>query len=176
MAVHDRTRLIGQLEFSSYSIKGIFITMLSLRSLFRYGIIELKSYSKVCFVGLVGMVIQFTVFNILRHFIWPQYANAIATELAIISNFVLNNNYSFKQHKVSYHSHGYQGILKKAFYFNSVSFLSLLIQFIIVTVSLRLFGRGVLAENTYVFIGIIIGSLANYFFYSRFIWKKKSLL
>lgn len=148
--------------------------MPSLCLFFRYSVTEFKGYSKVCLVGLVGMVIQFTGFNLLRHFILPQYANAIATELAIISNFILNNSYSFKQHKVSYTSDGFRGILKKGLYFNSVSLLSLLIQFVVVTIGVHFFQRGILLENVYVFIGIIIGSLVNYFFYSRLIWKKKS--
>ena len=147
--------------------------MLTLKSLFHYLFNEFKSYSKVCLVGLVGMAIQLVGFNILRHFMLPQYANAIGTELAIISNFLLNNIYSFKQHKISRSSHGYRGILKKAIHFNLVSLLSLLIQFVVVTIGVHFFGRGVIVENGFVFVGIILGSLANYFTYSRLIWKKK---
>ncbi len=150
--------------------------MPSLRLLFHHGLVEFKSYSKVCLVGLVGMTIQFTGFNVLRHFMLPQYANAIATEMAIISNFILNNSYTFKKQKIARGSHGYRGILKKASHFNIVSLFSLAIQFMVVTIGGYFFGRGLLLENAYVFIGIIIGSLVNYFSYSRFIWKKKSLL
>ena len=146
------------------------------QSLFNHLITELKSYIKVCLVGLVGMGIQLISFNILRHFLLPQYANAIGTELAIISNFLLNNVYSFKQHKISRRSHGYRGIFKKAVHFNLVSLLSLLIQFIVVSLGTHFFGRGILLENGFVLLGIILGSLVNYFTYSRLIWKKKKNL
>ncbi len=120
------------------------------------------------------MAIQLISFNILRHFLLPQYANAIGTELAIISNFLLNNIYSFKHHKISRSTHGYRGIFKKAIHFNLISLLSLLIQFIVVTLGTHFWGRGVLLENGFVLLGIILGSLVNYFTYSRLIWKKKS--
>ena len=147
--------------------------MQSIKSLMQHGIVELKNYIKVCLVGLVGLSIQLITFNILRHFILPQYANAIGTELAIISNFLLNNSYSFKQHKISPSDHGYRGMVKKAFHFNIVSLLSFFVQFFVVSIGVHLFGRGAVVENLLVFIGIGLGSLLNYFTYSRFIWKKQ---
>ena len=159
--------------------------MPALKSLIHHAIIELKSYIKVGMVGLVGAAIQFTAFNILRHFMLPQFthaigyanviliATAIAIELAIISNFLLNNVFSFKQHKISRSSHGYRGIFKKAVQFNLVSLISFFIQLLIVRVGLHLFGYGHMLENVYQGLGIILGSLVNYLTYSRFIWKKK---
>ena len=150
--------------------------MPSFKTLFYHLITELKSYLKVCVVGLVGMGIQLVSFNILRHFLLPQYANAIGTELAIISNFLLNNIYSFKHQKISRSSHGYRGIFKKAVHFNLVSLLSLLIQFIVVTLGTHFFGRGIFLENGFVLLGIILGSLVNYYTYSRLIWKRNKVL
>jgi len=144
-----------------------------IKSLIHRGINEFKSYIKVCLVGLVGMIIQLIVFNILRHFMPPQYANAIATELAIISNFLLNNRYSFRQHRISRSHHGYSVLLKKGIHFNLISLFSLLIQVIVVSVGVHLLGRGIFIENGLVVLGVVLGSLINYFTYSRFIWRKK---
>ncbi len=130
-------------------------------------------FIKMSLVGGVGMVLQLVLFNIIRHFMPPQYANSIAVEIAIISNFLLNNAYSFKDKKLSRSEYGVRGLFKKAVNFNVISLVSLLIQFVVMTIGVDLLGRGFWVENGFLIIGVGIASINNYFTYSRFIWKNK---
>lgn len=136
---------------------------------------SMRYFIKMCMVGSVGMVLQFVIFNLLRHVMLPTYANTIAIECAIISNFLLNNAYSFKDKKISRQTHGYRQLFKKAIQFNLASLFSMLIQIIIMSLGVHLFGRGFWVENLCLFVGIGLASLTNYFAYSRLIWKHKKL-
>lgn len=135
-------------------------------------LIEMKYFIKMSIVGGIGMVLQIMLFNLLRHFMLPQYATMIAVEVAIISNFILNNKYAFKDKKLTRSSHGYRGLVRKAVHFNAISLVSMLIQFAVMTIGVDLLGRSFWAENSFLVLGIGIASLSNYFVYSRVIWKK----
>ena len=135
-------------------------------------LIEMKYFIKMSIVGGFGMVLQIILFNLLRHFMLPQYATMIAVEAAIISNFLLNNKYSFKDKKLTRTTHGYRGLFRKAVHFNLISLVSMLIQFVVMALGTHLWGRGFWVENSFLVLGIGIASLNNYFVYSRFIWKK----
>lgn len=116
------------------------------------------------------MTIQFILFNLLRHVFGPTFANAIAIECAIINGFILNNLYTFKDRK---HELTINGPLLKYFIkFNLYSLFSLFIQLIIVFLGTHLMKTNLLIENGLVFIGIVLGSIINYFIYSRLIWKQ----
>ncbi|MGD9108608.1 MAG: glycosyltransferase family 2 protein [Gammaproteobacteria bacterium] len=134
---------------------------------------ELKRYIQVCFVGLGGMIVQLIFFNLLRLIHVPAVlANLLGIEAAIVTTFMLNNIFTFKDYKMT-RVHGKKYIAKKFFQFNLCSVGSILIQTGLLALAIASFGKGFWKENITVFIGIIIGSIINYFVYSRWIWKIK---
>lgn len=127
---------------------------------------------KVITVGFIGAAIQFSLFNILRTQIAPEFANALAVETAIVSNFLINNFWTFKDEKVMLSQLG--KLIVKFFKFNLVSLGSLLIQFLTMKIGVALLGRSVLIENGLVFLGIVIGLAWNYTMYTKLIWKSSA--
>jgi dolichol-phosphate mannosyltransferase len=117
------------------------------------------------------MALQFILFNLLRNVLGPTIANAIAIECAIINNFILNNIYTFNDRKLELSISW--SLLTNLIKFNMYSMLSLIIQLIIVYVGTHLMKTNLLIENGLVFIGIMLGSIINYFIYSRLIWKQR---
>lgn len=131
---------------------------------------QLKKYIKACTVGGIGMVIQLAFFNVLRHALHPVYANLFSVEIAILSNFILNNRFTFKENKICRRTN-LKRWLQKLGLFNFFSLGSMLIQTIIVFIGVHMLGRGTILENSYVFIGILCGSIYNYKMYKHFVWK-----
>ena len=131
----------------------------------------LKKYIKVCSVGVVGMGIQLILFNILRFFLHPAYANMIAVECAVIFNFILNNHFSFSESHISFRNQ-WHAWLKKLSIFNLFSLGSIFLQSFILWMGCDWLGRGPVLENFYVCIGIGIASIYNYNMYRHFIWRK----
>ena len=127
-------------------------------------------FFKVAVVGGVGAIIQFIIFNILRLTIQPEIATALAVEAAIVSNFILNNLWSFKDKKIEFKG---LNIISKFVQFNFFSLGSLIIQTVVMTVGVAIFGRSFIVENFLVMLGILLGLFWNYFAYSRFVWKTK---
>lgn len=133
---------------------------------------QLKKYLKVCTVGGVGMILQLICFNLLRHMIHPVYANLISIELAILSNFILNNRLTFKEQKIN-RSDGMRKWFKKLGVFNLFSLGGMLLQTIIMFTGTHTIGRGSLEENSYAIVGILLGSIYNYKMYKHFVWSTK---
>ncbi len=127
---------------------------------------------KVIIVGGIGAIIQFSIFNLLRLSLKPEFANTIAVEIAIISNFVINNMWTFKDRKIKAEQ-GIGKLIAKFGQFNLVSLGSILIQFIVVRTGVTFFGRSFIIENLLVAVGILIGLIWNYFMYVNFVWKLK---
>lgn len=159
----DRTK--GKSKFPKNNVLD------SLRVVFTLRFQESEKFIKVCLVGGIGAVIQFSIFNFLRLKISPEYANAVAVEIAVISNFILNNIWTFREEKI--HFSQLKKLISKFFQFNLVSLGSILIQFLVVKIGVSFFGRSFLWENILVAIGILLGLIWNYTMYTRLIWKKK---
>jgi len=159
----DRTK--GKSKFPKNNIID------SLRVVFTLRWCESQKFIKVCFVGFIGSIIQFSIFNLLRKVTSPEYANTIAVEAAVISNFVINNVWTFKEQKIRFRE--IKRLLYKFLQFNFVSLGSILIQFLVMKIGVSILGRSILWENILVACGILIGLIWNYTMYTRIIWKKK---
>ena len=126
-------------------------------------------------VGGVGFVVQFIVFRLLRSLdLRPSLATIFSAEIAIISNFIWSNLWTFAERKVTTVSQ----FISKFFQFNLTSIGSILIQAGISEAGTRVFGIKHLALNintddVYLIVGILIGMIWNYTMYSRVIWRKK---
>lgn len=134
---------------------GAFVQLLSLQ-VFRYVLPDFT----------IGPISQFLV------------ATLLSIETAIISNFILNNAWTFADRKLQKAQ-----IVSKFAQFNAASGGSLLIQLLIAFLGERLIGLFALftvpviaytvdTGQLYAVVGILIGMLWNFFAYSFFIWKK----
>jgi dolichol-phosphate mannosyltransferase len=157
----DRSK--GESKFPKNNAKESLLLCLKLR--WR----DSRQFIQVCTVGVVGAIIQFSVFNLLRTTILPELANALGVELAVISNFIINNSWTFKENKIAFSN--LKQLLPKFGLFNLVSFGSILIQFIVIKLGIGLLGRGLLIENGLVMVGILIGLVWNFTMYKKVIWK-----
>lgn len=124
------------------------------------------SFGKFLVVGSIGFIIntlilEFSVYNGFH----PAVGSGFGAELAIISNFILNNSWTFGSRKV----HGFDAI-RKFLQFNATSLGAVLIQSSVVAAGSM--AIGVLHYRWYYLLGVGIGLLWNYTMYSKVIWKK----
>lgn len=129
-------------------------------------------YIRVCVVGLMSLAIQLVLFNLLRLAMGPTLANTIAIECAIINNFFMNNYFTFQDRQFAVSVSW--PVLRSLIVFNLYSLCSLIIQGMIVFLGTHVMQAGLLLENGLVIVGIVLGSIINYFIYSRIIWKSAS--
>jgi putative flippase GtrA len=87
-------------------------------------------------------------------------------ELSIISNFTLNNIWTFKGEKIT----GFSAIIKKFLIFNGTSLGALLIQTVAGIVSDKVLGTGA-RQITLPFIIVFLVLPFNYLMYNLVIWK-----
>ena len=131
------------------------------------GIKDKQRFLKFGTVGFIGYLVNASGLWFFARFSLPEAAIwAAATELAIISNFILNNVWTFKQEKIS----GLGKILYKFFQFNLTSGGALIIQTVFGTLGVRFFG----AQYRQLLLPVIILFLVlpyNYFMYNAVIWK-----
>lgn len=139
----------------------------SLRVIFTLRLNQAHRYLKMCGVGAIGAVLQFSIYNLMRYFLSPVLSIQIAVISAILLNFVLNNRITFKESLI-------ESSLKSGSAFFGFSFFMVLLQSLWLDFAVSYFGGGVLMENTIIMIGLIIGSFMNYLFYSKIIWRNKN--
>lgn len=143
---------------------------------------------KFLVVGGIGTLVQLISLQFFRAILpdfdwWIITSFILATffsiEVAITSNFLLNNLWTFADRKIKLAQ-----FPLKFFHFNLTSAGSIIIQLIAATIGERLFGIVELltipiidysfdSGTLYVMIGIILGLFWNFFAYNAFIWKKK---
>ncbi|MBI5449536.1 glycosyltransferase family 2 protein [Candidatus Gottesmanbacteria bacterium] len=125
-----------------------------------------SSFGKFLVVGTVGFILNTLVLEIfvLLGF-HPTIGSAVGAECAIISNFFLNNHWTFQHRRI-----GKNQVVSKFIQFNGTSLGALFIQSGIVAAGT--FTMGVAAYRQFYIFGIVLGLLWNYFMYSRVIWKE----
>lgn len=131
--------------------------------------LKLQRFLKFGIVGVTGLTIQtiiFEVFGVFTNLLSPQIATAVGGEAAIISNFTLNNAWTFKDHKVSGSK-----IIGKFLQFNMTSLIALAIQFIIMGIGQYVTRGDRLFIQFFYFGAISIVLIVNYYIYNKFIWK-----
>jgi dolichol-phosphate mannosyltransferase len=125
-----------------------------------------KSLFKYLIVGGTGFTIQTVISKILVDAnLGADNAVAIGAEFAIISNFILNNIWTFSHKRI-------QGIklIWNFIIFNAVSIGSVIIQKIIVKIGINYYGE----KSWFVFMVLSIIFIVipySYIIYNRFIWK-----
>ena len=124
-------------------------------------------------VGTTGFLIQTAIFT----FLWksfgydPALSTVIGAEFAIISNFILNNFWTFSDRKLK---KSLPILIPKFLSFNVLSFGSPIIQWLTVRAATNYIGDQDLVTWAAYISGILIGLVWNYTVYNKIIWKKKS--
>ena len=123
-------------------------------------------FFKFAAVGTIGFVINTVILELLvNNGAHPALGSALGAECAIISNFFLNNGWTFRHNKI----HGLR-LIPKFFQFNATSFGALLIQTGTVALGTVMFGEYL--YRLYYLVGVGFGLIWNYTMYSKVIWKK----
>ncbi len=124
------------------------------------------TFIRFAVVGSIGFVINTVFLEIFVHLGFaPWISSALGAECAIVSNFILNNYWTFKDRAV-YGVHA----LSKFAAFNFTSIGAVIIQSGTVGVGTFFYGHGV--YRIFYILGVAIGLIWNYIMYSRVIWKK----
>lgn len=123
------------------------------------------SFGKFLIVGTVGFIVNTIV---LEAIVWlglhPVIGSIVGAECAIVSNFMLNNRWTFRERVIS----GKRQIAK-FIQFNTASVGAIVIQAGMIFIGTMLFG--VPTYRLFYIIGVGIGLIWNYVIYSRVIWK-----
>lgn len=125
-----------------------------------------KSFFKFCIVGGIGFIIQTIISktSILLGIV-PGIAVSIGAECAIISNFIVNNLWTFSHKKIEG-----ERFLSHLLRFNLISIGAVIIQAVVVTFGTHYFGTG----TWFIFMVLAIIFLVipySYFLYNRIVWK-----
>lgn len=124
----------------------------------------LKTFIKFALVGLTGVAVNLGVFTLLLNAGVNKFiASPIAIELSIISNFLFNNYWTFKERKTK------DRVRIKGIKFNLVSLLSLVVSFATFVVLSLLFPTS--SPQLHQLIGIIPAALVNYFLNSYWTFR-----
>jgi dolichol-phosphate mannosyltransferase len=121
-------------------------------------------FGTVGFVGYLVNAIFLNVFSKAWSIEWLAWL--LSTELAIISNFTLNNTWTFKKDQIS----GFSQTIAKFFQFNFTSAGALIIQTVAGSIGVSVFGpnsRQILLP----FIILFLVLPYNWFMYNAVIWK-----
>lgn len=127
-----------------------------------------KNFIKFIIVGLGGLFVDATLFNIISFQLEPYYSAIFSGFVAMLFTFLLNNFFSFRDRQKS-------SIYELLIFFLAYSFSSLvpiIARGYIIFLFVYEFGDTILIRNIAFFIGIFLGLIWNYTVYSKIIWKK----
>ncbi len=134
-------------------------------------------FIQFCLVGLTGVVVDVSVFNILRQFFELGLTRSaiVSAEIAIVNNFLWNDLWTFAD--ISRRQPGKAQRLKRFFKFNLVCSVGVLLQLIIINIIYNFFNLNdslksliridVLAK----LIAIVLVTLWNFWFNSKLSWR-----
>jgi dolichol-phosphate mannosyltransferase len=133
------------------------------------GIKDKIRFIKFGVVGFVGFLVNYLGLELFKRFgLSTYFATLLATEAAIISNFIFNNVWTFKDKIIT----SFKDLIVQFLKFNFSSLFAVLVQPLIVAGAARLLG-----DTSWVRFGALIFALIfvivpyNYIVYNLFIWK-----
>lgn len=159
--VHFKDRVHGKSKINStqYIIQTFLYVLLN------------SPFIRFTVVGLIGFVLDFGISYLLieklKFVVW--LSTLISTETAIISNFVLNNYWSFSYKKLE---SKLTAIIPNFIKFNVVSSGSILIQTVGVQIAVNIFGKNLWYLYKIIIIAFVIIPY-SYILYNKFIWKER---
>jgi dolichol-phosphate mannosyltransferase len=127
-----------------------------------------SSFVRYVLVGIVGFIIDFGIsfvlIDIVKMIVW--LSTIISAETAIISNFILNNNFSFAHKKIDKNQNMWWSFFK----FNLIGSGSLVIQALGMEAAVFVFGIKWWFVYKFFIIAFIIIPY-SYFLYNKIVWK-----
>jgi len=157
-------RILGESKISGQTASDILKTVILLRLKDDPFV---KKFLKFGTVGFIGYLVNAFLLQLIANLGWLEWmAWGISTEAAIISNFTLNNIWTFKSDKIK----GLSAIIKKFLQFNFTSAGALIIQVVAGTFGVKIFG----AQYRQLLLPFIIVFLVlpyNWLMYNKVIWK-----
>lgn len=171
---HFKDRTLGKSKMPASYIKNTLKYIISVR----WQEISQGRVFKFAVVGIIGGAIQLSSLQLLRRWLPFQWATFISIELAILSNFIWSNRWTFGDKKLARGQ-----IPVKFLQFNLTSAGSLLIQQGVAWFGEKfiglvpLFKLGPVSVDTglmFAVIGILLGMVWNFTAYSKIIWKTKT--
>lgn len=161
---HERLYGKSKIGFNRYYLRDV---VEYIKSSLMIRLDRSKSFFTFLIVGGIGFILQTIIAKILiSAFMHPSIAVSLAAEAAIISNFFLNNMWTFSGRKIQQ-----KHLIKKLIQFNLSSFGAVVIQGIGVGIGTYILG----VEWWFIFMVLTIIFLVipySYFIYSRVIWKQ----
>lgn len=146
--------------------------------LLRWNDSSTQKFIKFALIGGFGFIINLLGLKIFSNLMFPLplavglrngIANALASEISIISNFIFNNLWTFKNEKLFWGKR----LLKKFTAFN----LSSIFGGVVVPTAIIALGTQIFGDNTktlFLFIAVFGFTVPyNWFIYNKVIWKKK---
>ena len=132
-----------------------------------------ERFFKVCVVGAIGASIQLLASSFivgLMGYGRAVLSNVIATEIAILANFFINNAWTFSDKKIS----EFNALIKKLPMFNFLSLGSIVIQAVVMWSGTKILDVSSLLPYLFlVVLGILLGLIWNFTMYTKVIWKNK---
>jgi dolichol-phosphate mannosyltransferase len=133
------------------------------------GIKDKRRFIKFGVVGFTGFLVNYLGLELLKRFgLTTYWATLFATEMSIISNFIFNNVWTFKDKIIT----SFKDLVVQFVKFNLSSLFAVIVQPIIVSGASKWLG-----DTSLVHLGALIFALAfvivpyNYTVYNLFIWK-----
>ena len=157
-------RNAGESKIETSAAKEMFLVVLKIRWFDDFT----QKFLKFGTVGFAGFIVNALFLNIFSIFLDKPWPWTLSAEISIVSNFILNNAWTFKSQQIS----GQKRLIKKFFQFNLSSVGAIVIQTIFGTLAEILFGP----DHKTLYLAIIIPFLVlpyNWTMYNLFIWKNK---
>ncbi len=130
-----------------------------------------QRFLKFAVVGSTGLVIQTTVYYLLGfvfNLVRPSVATIIGGQLAIISNYVLNNLWTFKERKITELG---RLLVKFLQFWLTSNFAVLVIQGGTVRIGELLVSPENPLIHLFFFFGLVLTVIWNYTIYNKYIWR-----
>ncbi len=133
------------------------------------GVKDKIRFIKFGVVGFTGFLVNYLGLELLRRFgLSTYFATLFATELAIISNFIFNNIWTFKDKTIT----RIEDIVPQFIKFNVSSLFAVIVQPLIVTGATKIFSdTSIVRLGALVFALLVVIVPYNYAVYNLFIWK-----
>ena len=160
----ERRRGMSKIGFNRYYIRDIFEYI---KSSLQIRFDRSRNFIKYGIVGIIGLSLQTLISKILISLkLEPFFSVSIGAESAIISNFFLNNYWTFQNHVIS----GRKKMFKKFLEFNTASIGAVVIQAVVVFIGTYFFGDKAWFWSMMFAIFVMVIPY-SYFVYNRLIWK-----
>jgi len=130
---------------------------------------KIRRFLKFAVVGGTGLTLQtlfFEITSVFTHILTPSVATVIGGEIAIISNFTLNNLWTFRDYQITGSK-----LIFKFIQFNLTSLIALIIQYVILRIGEIVASGSPIIIQFFYFGALVLVLITNYVIYNTIIWK-----